>query len=498
MEDGHNIEATDANNHPYSPAPDKGKLMMAILRGETPPSSHPEPDASTPGHGGDNDEHGGSVPRGRDRGEEAATDAALLKLLRDDTDLKLWLEFTRYFDLGHREHVLEGLKKLRAVEEEREKLLQELHYTTAAVSGSVFGPPCTPGSYFTLATSSPVARSIDPRRRASTSTAQSLFKGYPSSAAGISTAAEPPSGQATGSQQQQMSSTAPYKENKDSRFFLVKCFNTSNVYMSQRDGLWVTQAKNGPTFTEAFQQCESVLLFFSINKSHGFQGVARMVSAPDASIPKPDWIANVNLSAVTHPFRVDWIVRSEADFDRFAGLRNPLNEGRCVVIGRDGQEYPARVGRRMMELMMQAAAAAANNPNNAADENNSNNYSNMNATIMGSPPHPHPGKMRAHVLFNVSSSSAAPDGRWAAPPKHELNKPRETRGRSDSPPHSVNKTRTLRDWRQRDGTSPKSLSRVEAEPPAGPEPADQPVPPPASDAGSCRSGNSKSTYLIDV
>lgn len=39
-----------------------------------------------------------------------------------------------------------------------------------------------------------------------------------------------------------------------------------------RQGLWVTQAKNGPAFTEAFKECQSVILFFSINKSHGFQG----------------------------------------------------------------------------------------------------------------------------------------------------------------------------------------------------------------------------------
>ena len=37
-------------------------------------------------------------------------------------------------------------------------------------------------------------------------------------------------------------------------------------------GLWVTQAKNGAVFTKAFLECQSVILFFSINKSHCFQG----------------------------------------------------------------------------------------------------------------------------------------------------------------------------------------------------------------------------------
>lgn len=49
----------------------------------------------------------------------------------------------------------------------------------------------------------------------------------------------------------------------------------------------MTQAKNGPAFTEAFEECESVVLFFSINKSHGFQGVvsANLTCPAHASPP---------------------------------------------------------------------------------------------------------------------------------------------------------------------------------------------------------------------
>ncbi|KAL3962708.1 hypothetical protein ACCO45_004231 [Purpureocillium lilacinum] len=333
------------NNNSDTNTSDKGKLMMSVLRGEMEMAA----DVENPGHG-----DGGSGVSGMSRLE---MNAVLLELLEGDTDLKLWLEHTHYFDLAHRERVVEGMKKLRAVEEEREKLLQELHGTAPGVSGPVAGPTYTPAPESALEGRVIGASSMaTPNFTMPSCETASFSEGSFANAPAASTAAPgSPSGAVVAVAAGHSARRTSPDLLKDTRFFLVKCFNTSNVYMSQRDGLWMTQAKNGPTFTEAFEECESVVLFFSINKSHGFQGVARMTSAPDASIPMPDWMANVNLPAVTDPFRIEWITKTETDFERFGGLFNPLNEGRPVVVGRDGLEYPAYLGRKMMELMMTAA-----------------------------------------------------------------------------------------------------------------------------------------------
>ncbi|RCI10234.1 hypothetical protein L249_8534 [Ophiocordyceps polyrhachis-furcata BCC 54312] len=260
------------------------------------------------------------------------TEGRLRRLVKDDADLQLWLQHTRYFDLGHRKRVLESIRKLKVVEEEREKLMLELRLAQASSSSSPKLPPRLRSTSASVTDEGSVAD--DDVAVASHS-----------------------------------STTRAAKVATDTRFFLVKCFNTANIYMSQRDGLWVTQTKNGDVFSQAFNDCQSVILFFSINKSRGFQGFARMMSVPDAALPKPDWIQKINLKAATDPFRVEWINTAVTEFDQVGDLKNPLNEFRSVVVGRDGQEYPPECGLKMMALLSQAAikpsyaaaAAAANN-----------------------------------------------------------------------------------------------------------------------------------------
>jgi hypothetical protein len=56
------------------------------------------------------------------------------------------------------------------------------------------------------------------------------------------------------------------------RFFIIKSWNMQNVVEAQRNGIWATQEKNTRLFTEAFRDCRSVVLLFSVNKSMAFQG----------------------------------------------------------------------------------------------------------------------------------------------------------------------------------------------------------------------------------
>ncbi|POR37356.1 Uncharacterized protein TPAR_02433 [Tolypocladium paradoxum] len=371
--------------------------------------------------------------------------ASLQRLLLHNADLALWLEHTRFFDLAHRERVLSGLRKLKSMEEERAKLLQELH-------GSTGGLMQSPAAQTSSLTQSPAAQSTtevttskplpppSPTYFASstpTSASGSIHGGFTADR----TMAPPLPLAATST----IKGTPGYFKPRrhlahavtDSRFFLVKCSNTANVYMSQRDvsGLWVTQAKNGPAFTEAFKDCQSVILFFSINKSRGFQGFARMVSAPDPTIAKPDWIQKINLTAVTDPFRVEWINTAETDFDDVGELKNPMNEYRSVVVGRDGQEYPPECGRKMIALM------------NAAAQRPVRPY-------VPQPPQPRP--------MPYAGRSSEP-----------------TRSRSDSPDKDDDAARVERPWRKRDRVvvgAPQTTATIPLSQSAalGPEPRSRP------------------------
>lgn len=234
------------NNNSDTNTSDKGKLMMSVLRGEMEMAA----DVENPGHG-----DGGSGVSGMSRLE---MDAVLLELLQGDTDLKLWLEHTHYFDLAHRERVVEGMKKLRAVEEEREKLLQELHGTAGpGVSGPVAGPTYTPAPESALEGRVIGASSMaTPNFMMPSCETASFSEGSFANAPAASTAAPgSPSGAvvavAAGHSARRTSpdllkgvllhshvqqrGSRNLTRGKVTRFFLVKCFNTSNVYMSQRD-----------------------------------------------------------------------------------------------------------------------------------------------------------------------------------------------------------------------------------------------------------------------
>ncbi|KAM0262294.1 hypothetical protein ACHAQJ_001763 [Trichoderma viride] len=147
----------------------------------------------------------------------------------------------------------------------------------------------------------------------------------------------------------------------EARYFLIKSFNTMNVEMSQRDGLWITKAKNGPMLTFAFNQCKNVYLIFSVNKSKAFQGYARMTTAPSPEIAPAKWMNNISWEA-SSPFRVEWLNTRRTEFWNLGDLKNSFNDEAPVFVGRDGQEYPESCGRNIIEIMDRTTGERSGTP----------------------------------------------------------------------------------------------------------------------------------------
>ncbi|UKZ62610.1 uncharacterized protein TrAtP1_003851, partial [Trichoderma atroviride] len=59
--------------------------------------------------------------------------------LAAENDVKLWLQHTGFFDVEHRQKVLGALRQLKALDEQRQKIISEIHHTTPYVV-----PPSTP------------------------------------------------------------------------------------------------------------------------------------------------------------------------------------------------------------------------------------------------------------------------------------------------------------------------------------------------------------------
>ena len=133
------------------------------------------------------------------------------------------------------------------------------------------------------------------------------------------------------------------------RYFLIKSWNYDNVLTSQRDGVWATQPHNEAILTEAFKTSRQVILVFSVNKSMAFQGYARMLSLPGTA-PSPQWTKQL-LWKSSPPFNIQWITIAETRFSHTKHIKNALNDGQLVLIGRDGQEIDETAGRQLCELI---------------------------------------------------------------------------------------------------------------------------------------------------
>ncbi|OCK84959.1 YTH-domain-containing protein [Lepidopterella palustris CBS 459.81] len=133
------------------------------------------------------------------------------------------------------------------------------------------------------------------------------------------------------------------------RYFMIKSWNYDNVEAAQREGVWATQPHNEELFKEAFKSCRHVILVFSVNKSTAFQGYARMQSAPGTA-PTPSWTKNL-LWQSSGAFFIRWITIAETRFSRVGHLKNSLNEGQAVLVGRDGQEIEEECGRMLCECV---------------------------------------------------------------------------------------------------------------------------------------------------
>lgn len=80
-----------------------------------------------------------------------------------------------------------------------------------------------------------------------------------------------------------------------------------------------------------------------------------MASPPSPYITPPPWAKTLHWST-TPPFEIEWIVKTPCRFGKVGHLKNNLNDGQAVLVGRDGQEIEAECGKRLCEEMEENAS----------------------------------------------------------------------------------------------------------------------------------------------
>jgi hypothetical protein len=141
---------------------------------------------------------------------------------------------------------------------------------------------------------------------------------------------------------------------KDAAFFVMKSSNFDNIDLSKRLGVWSTRPANEQKLNQAFNQFRNVLLLFSVQESGHFQGFARLASPSMHDRPPVPWVlpAALNVNSLGGTFSLDWLNTNHLPFNRTLHLFNPMNEGKPVKVGRDGQQVEPRVGQELCRLFV--------------------------------------------------------------------------------------------------------------------------------------------------
>lgn len=128
------------------------------------------------------------------------------------------------------------------------------------------------------------------------------------------------------------------------RAFLVKPESHEAVARSLHTGKHAVTHRAREVLNQAYHGTEQVVLVFSVPRSSRFQGYALM----RGPIPLG---GNPMNPAVTPEFDVAWYVRTDLPFHETMHLRNSLNEGKPVKVGRDGQEIEPEATAKLLAVL---------------------------------------------------------------------------------------------------------------------------------------------------
>lgn len=141
-------------------------------------------------------------------------------------------------------------------------------------------------------------------------------------------------------------------EERKPRYFIIKSCNEENVFLSIRDNVWSSTKEGNIRLNAAYTDPKRegpVYLFFSVNQSKSFCGVAKMVSPVDTTVDKSQW--RHNHGRWPGCFDVRWIVVKNISNDNLRHLSiQEKSKTFPVTRSRNTQELSQETGKKMMEI----------------------------------------------------------------------------------------------------------------------------------------------------
>ena len=138
----------------------------------------------------------------------------------------------------------------------------------------------------------------------------------------------------------------------NARFFVIKSYSEDDVHKSIKFNVWTSTKPGNERLNKAFLESTPscpVFLFFSVNCSGHFNGVAQMMSEVDFSKSSGIW----SDEKWKGEFGVKWIYVKDVPNKEFRHIRVLSNENKPVTNSRDAQAVPCEQGRQVMKIIAQ-------------------------------------------------------------------------------------------------------------------------------------------------
>lgn len=135
-----------------------------------------------------------------------------------------------------------------------------------------------------------------------------------------------------------------------SRFFVIKSSSLENVKKSFYNGIWSSTYFGNKRLSEAYSKLpkgSKIFLFFSVNASGRFCGVAEMISGLESGLDVSIWADSERYDSA---FRVRWIVVRDVQNRLLKQFLIPSNDMKPVTNSRDTQEIPPAICKSILKL----------------------------------------------------------------------------------------------------------------------------------------------------
>lgn len=137
----------------------------------------------------------------------------------------------------------------------------------------------------------------------------------------------------------------------NARFFVIKSYSEDDIHRSIKYSIWCSTERGNKRLDEAFAQSSStggvIYLFFSVNGSGHFCGMAQMLSPLDYNSSANVWAQD----KWKGQFKVRWIYVKDVPNAQLRHIRLENNENKPVTNSRDTQEVPPDKGRAVLSIL---------------------------------------------------------------------------------------------------------------------------------------------------